>query len=174
MWTFNGQYSAVLPIGDPTRSFADGLSWRGATIDIEGGATDHLAIGASVGWHVVSEQNTATSLFPDAVLSGAGLRHMNSVPLLLTGTVTLGSPGGVQPFFGAGGGVVWVENRTEAGSFVLEDTNWHRGVMGEAGIRIPRARGATITIGARYQRAFEVSGVEREYVTFSLGYLLGG
>lgn len=174
MWTFNGQYSTVLPIGDLTRSFADGFSWRGGTIDVERGAMDHLSIGASVGWHVLSEQNAATSLLPDAVLSGTALRHVNSVPLFVTGTVALGSPGGVRPFFGAGGGVVWVENRTESGPFVLEDTNWHRGAMGEVGVRIPQARGATVTIGARYQRALKVNGVEREYVTFSLGYLLGG
>ncbi|MGB1839855.1 MAG: hypothetical protein ACPHWZ_01990 [Longimicrobiales bacterium] len=174
MWTFNGQYSTVLPIGDLTRSFTDGFSWRGGTIDVERGATDRLSIGASVGWHLLSEQNATTSLLPDAALSGTALRHVNSVPLLVSGTVTLGSPGRVRPFFGAGGGLVWVENRTEAGPFVLEDTNWHRGAMGEVGVQIPRARSATITIAARYQRASEVNGVEREYVTFSLGYLLGG
>ena len=173
-WTFNAQYSTVLPIGDQTKAFADGFSWRGGTIDIERGATDHVAIGASFGWHVLSEENAGRSLFRDGAISGTGRRHVNAVPLILTGTVALGSRGGIQPFFGVGGGTTWVESRTEARTLVAENTSWHSSATGEFGLRIPRASGATITIGARYQRAFEADGVEWEYVTFSLGYLLGG
>jgi len=173
-WSFNAQYAAVLPIGDATKSFADGLSWRGGMVDIERAASDHVSVGVSVGWHVLSEENTGSSVFPDGAISGTALRHVNAVPLMVTGTVSLGPSDGIQPWFGVGGGTVWVENRTEAGTITTEDTNWHRGAMGEVGLRIPRERGATITLGARYQHALAANGVERSYVTFSLGYLLGG
>ncbi len=173
-WTFHPQYSMVLPMSDETREFVDGFSWRGGTIDIERGATDYIAIGASFGWHVLSEENTKTSVFPDGAISGRALRHVNSVPLMVTGKIALGSRDGIQPWFGVGGGTVWIESRTESGALAAEDTNWHRIAMGEAGLRIPRDSGATITLSARYQRAFETKGLEREYVTFSVGYLLGG
>lgn len=173
-WTFHPQYSTVLPMSDETREFADGFSWRGGTIDIERGATDHIAIGASFGWHVLSEENTETSVFPDGAISGRALRHVNSVPLMVTGTIALGPRDGIQPWFGVGGGTVWIENRTESGTLGTEDANWHRIAMGEAGLRIPRESGETITLSARYQRAFETKGLEREYMTFSFGYLLGG
>jgi CubicO group peptidase (beta-lactamase class C family) len=161
-------------MSDETREFAGGFSWRGGTIDIARGATDHVTIGASFGWHVLSEENTGTSVFPDGAISGRALRHVNSVPLMVTGTLALGSRDGIQPWFGVGGGTVWIESRTESGALAAEDVKWHRGAMGEVGLRIPRESGATITLSARYQRAFETNGLEREYMTFSVGSLLGG
>jgi hypothetical protein len=93
---------------------------------------------------------------------------------MVTGTLALGSRDGIQPWFGVGGGTVWIESRTESGALAAEDVKWHRGAMGEVGLRIPRESGATITLSARYQRAFETNGLEREYMTFSVGSLLGG
>ena len=87
--------------------------------------------------------------FPDGAISGRALRHVNSVPLMVTGKIALGSRDGIQPWFGVGGGTVWIESRTESGALAAEDTNWHRIAMGEAGLRIPRDSGATITLSAR-------------------------
>lgn len=172
-WTVNVQYSTLLPIGDETKAFADGFSWRGGTADIEREVIDHLAIGASLGWHVLSEENAATNQLLEGAITGTGFRYVNSVPLILTGSVTFGSRDGIQPFFGVGGGTIWVERRAEVGSIVTEETRWHTGATGEVGVRLPRGRRARFTVGARYQRAFEMDGVSWEYVTFSLGYLFG-
>lgn len=172
-WSLNAQYSAVLPIGEATQAFADGLSWRGATIDIERRAGRHVSLGASFGWHVLAEENTATSVLPDGALSGRARRYVNSVPMLLSLNLLMGSPGGVRPYIGGGAGTFWIENRTETSGRTVDRTNWHLGVIGEAGVILPRPGGSSVTLSARYNKAFETNGVEREYLTFSLGYLLG-
>lgn len=173
-WDWNAQYSAVVPIGESTRAFADGVSWRGATIDIERAATDQFSLGVSLGWHVLDEQSSRTTRLPQGAVTGRTLRTVNSVPILLAANLQLGSPRGIRPFIGAGGGTFWIENRTRAVGLAVNHTNWHWGMMGEFGLTFPRPSGATMTMSARYNRAFEVSGVEREYLTLSLGYLLGG
>lgn len=173
-WTLGPRYSVVLPTGQSTRNFADGLSFRGGTLDIERGVSDRAAVGLSLGWHVLTETNASTSTLPDGAVSGSALRYVNAVPLLATASLALGSRSGLQPWFGVGGGTAWVENRTETGLLRTEATNWHPAAMGEVGLRIPRGGGRTLTAGVRYQRAFDSNAVEREYLTFSLGVLLGG
>jgi hypothetical protein len=90
------------------------------------------------------------------------------------GTYEFGGRWGPKGFVGAGTGVIYVQNRAEAGPLRAENSNWHWGLSAEAGVAIPRPGGSTWDLSARYHWAVENSGIERQYVTFSLGYRIGG
>jgi outer membrane protein W len=106
-------------------------------------------------------------------ISGTAFRYVNSMPLLLTGNYYLGQSGGTRPFLGVGAGTYWIENRTEAGTFLLEERIWHVGLMGEAGIVIRRPN-RTVTLSARYNWGLEKEDIEQTYLTFSIGLNGGG
>lgn len=170
-WAWSSQYSTVLGVGD-TGDFATGLSWRGVTFDLEKAVSANFAIGGAVGWHVLDDQASGTRFFDQGAITGQAATYVNSVPILLTGTYFAGSRGRTRPFIGAGVGTYWIENRIDAGNYYVEDTNWHFGLMGEAGLLFPRTVGA-IELSARFHWAFEAEEIERTYLTFSIGYMVG-
>jgi len=167
-WATNLAYSPVMGLGD-TKDFIDGLSWRGLTLDFEKGITDSFTIGGTAGWHVLADESSGTSRFEGGAATGTAFRYMNSVPLLVTATYFAGRPGMTRPFIGVGAGTFWVENRTDAGVFFSEESNWHPGLMGEAGVSMERPDG-TMTLSARYNYALETNDVEHTYLTFSVGF----
>jgi outer membrane protein W len=171
-WMWNAQYSTVMGMGD-TSDFAGGFSWRGATFDIERGVSDQASIGLTFGWHVLDEKNSGTSVFDQGAITGTAFRYVNSAPILVTGNYFLGSRGSARPYLGVGAGTYWIENRTEAGIIAIENSNWHFGLMGEAGIAIPRPGGTSLTLSARYNWGMKTNETERQYWTFSLGYSVG-
>jgi len=172
-WSWNAKYSTVMSAGESTKDFADSFSWRGATFDIERAASDNLTLGLSFGWHVLNEKTSGTSEFPDGAISGTAWRYINSAPILLSANYFMGQRGRTRPYIGLGGGTYWIENRTEAGIFAVENSNWHLGAMGEVGIVVPRPGGTSLTLSARWNQAFETNETQRSYLTFSLGYSVG-
>jgi outer membrane protein W len=171
-WMWNAQYSTVMGMGE-TSDFAGGFSWRGATFDIERGLSEQASLGITFGWHVLDEKNAGTSVFDEGAITGTAFRYVNSAPILLTGNYFMGQRGSARPYLGVGAGTYWIENRTEAGIFAVEDSNWHLGFMGEAGIAIPRPGGTSLTLSARYNWGLETNDTERQYWTFSIGYSVG-
>jgi len=171
-WSTTWSYSTVLGVSD-TKEFADGFSWRGMSLDIHKALTDDFTVGGSFGWHVLSDKNSGTAEFDAGAITGTAFRHVNSVPLLVSANYHLGQPGGTRPFIGVGAGTYWIENRTEAGGFVLDDSKGHLGRMGEAGIVIRRPS-RQITLSARYNWGLETNDVEQTYLTFSVGISVGG
>jgi outer membrane protein W len=169
-WATSLAYSPVMGLGE-TKDFIDGLSWRGMTLDFEKGVTDSFTIGGSAGWHVLADESSGTSKFEGGAATGTAFRYMNSVPLLLTANYFAGRAGTTRPFIGIGAGTFWVENRTDAGVFFSEESNWHPGLMGEAGVSIQREDG-TMTLSARYNYARETNDVEHTYLTFSVGFTM--
>jgi hypothetical protein len=171
-WTWSSQYSTVLGIGD-TGDFAGGFSWRGATVDLEYAVGNDLTLGGAAGWHVLSEGAQGTRVLEQGSITGSAWSYVNAVPILFTGTWFMGPRDGSRTFLGAGAGTYWVENRIDAGTFTFEDSNWHLGLMAEAGALIPRSVGA-IELSARFHWAMENSAPSRTYMTFSIGYVAGG
>ena len=171
-WMFNGQYSTAMGVGE-TADFAGDFSFRGVTIDVKRMQSDNLALGLTFGWHVLDEQAiTGTNEFPAGAVSGTRYKYVNSVPILAIANYYLGTSGtGVRPFIGVGGGTYYIENRTEVGVFAVENDNWHFGALGEAGLYIvPQPGAGAMTLSARFNWGFEADGVERQYVTFSIGF----
>jgi outer membrane protein W len=171
-WIWDFQYSTVLGTGD-TSDFAGDFSWRGLTVDVQRVVRPGLTVGLQSGWHVMDEETDGTTQIPGGAITGTAFRYINSVPVLLTGDYNFQPGGAFQPFVGAGLGTYWIENRTEAGVFAIEDSNWHFGLMGEAGLVWVRPGGAAFTLTGRYNWAFESNGIERPYWTFSVGYRVG-
>ncbi len=171
-WLWDFQYSTVLGTGD-TSDFADGFSWRGATVGVQKVLGPGLSVGLQSGWHVLSEESSGTLQFPGGAITGTAFRYVNSIPVLLTGDYRFQTGGEIQPFLGAGIGTYWIENRTEAGVFAIEDSNWHFGLMGEAGLAWIRPNDTAFTLAARYNWGLESNGIERPYFTFSVGYRIG-
>lgn len=173
-WQVVPRYSTVLPVGGPTRDFVSDFSWRGATVDVLMFMTEKVRVGVSGGWHVLDAEVSGTTVFDEGALTGTFRRYVNAFPLMATGIYEFGGRWGPKPFVGAGTGLIYVENRSEAGFFLVEDGNWHWGLSAEAGVAIPRPGGSVWDLSARYHLAVENDGVERQYVTFSLGYRIGG
>jgi outer membrane protein W len=176
-YTWNLQYSTVLPTGDATKSYTEGFSWRGATIDFRRFSSDQLALGLSAGWHVMDDKDAGTYQFENGAVTGTAYKYVNAVPVLATATYFAGSPRGNRPFLGAGAGTYYIKNRTEAGIFAIDDSNWHLGLMAEAGVFIPRpdgiGDGTGIMLSARYNWALKSNDIERQYLTFSIGIQTG-
>ncbi|HSM07083.1 MAG TPA: outer membrane beta-barrel protein [Longimicrobiales bacterium] len=168
-WIWDFQYSTVLGAGD-TGDFAGDFSWRGVTVDVRKVMSPSLSIGLETGWHVMDEEFSGTLQLPSGAITGTSFQYVNSIPVLLTGEYQFQTGGELQPFAGAGIGTYWIENRTEAGVFAVDDSNWHFGLMGEAGIAFLRPNDTAFTFTARYNWAFETNDVERPYWTFSAGY----
>lgn len=173
-WQVVPRYSTVLPVGGPTRDFAGDFSWRGATVDVLRFMTERLRVGVSGGWHVLDADLSGTTVFDRGALTGSVRRYINAVPLMAIGIYEFGDRWGPKPFVGAGTGLTYVQNRSEAGFFQVEESNWHWGLSAEAGVAIPRPGGSTWDLSARYHWAVENNGVERQWITFSLGYRIGG
>jgi len=171
-WMWNAKYSTAMGMGT-TSDYAGGFSWRGATFDIEKATSNNLTVGLTFGWHVLDEKNTGTEFYDEGAVSGTAFRYMNSAPILLTGNYFLGQRGSIRPYIGAGAGTYYIENRTEAGIIAITDSNWHLGLLGEAGLSIPRPGGTSLTLSARYNWGLETNDIERQYWTFSLGYSVG-
>ena len=171
-WATSWWYSTVVGVGD-TNDFVSGFSFRGASLDVEKALTEDLTLGVSTGWHVLSDQDSGTFVFDGGAITGSSFRSMNSVPLLVTGNYYLSEPGGTRPFLGAGAGTYWIKNRTEAGVIRVEESNWHLGLMGEAGIVIRRPS-RTFMLSARFNWALENNDIEATYLTFSVGLTTGG
>ncbi|MEJ2541380.1 MAG: outer membrane beta-barrel protein [Gemmatimonadota bacterium] len=172
-WMWNLQYSTVLGAGD-TKDFADGFSWRGVTVDAQRVLRPGLSVGISTGWHVLNEETSGTLVLDQGSITGTAFRSVNSFPILATADYSFGGSGALQPFVGAGVGTYWIQNRTEAGVFAIDDDNWHFGLMGEAGLALRQGRGSAFTLSARYNYGFEANGIERPYWTFSAGYRISG
>ncbi|MEJ2540684.1 MAG: outer membrane beta-barrel protein [Gemmatimonadota bacterium] len=173
-WQVIPHYSTVLPVGSATTDYADEFSFRGATLDLVRIARERVRVGVSAGWHVLSDETSGTEVFPEGAFTGTVRRYVNSVPILAVGSYHFGDRWGPQPFLGAGLGTIYAGNRATSGIFTVENNNWHLGFMAQAGIALPRPGGATWTLDARYYQAVESGGIERQYVTFSLGYRIGG
>jgi len=171
-WATSWWYSTVVGVGD-TNDFVSGFSFRGASLDVEKALTEDLTLGVSTGWHVLSDEDSGTFVFDGGAITGSSFRSMNSVPLLVTGNYYLSEPGGTRPFLGAGAGTYWIKNRTEAGVIRVEESNWHLGLMGEAGIVIRRPS-RTFMLSARFNWALENNDIEATYLTFSVGLTTGG
>jgi len=171
-WTTTWWYSTVLGVRD-TKDFVGGFSWRGVSLDVDKALSNNFTLGGSVGWHVLSERNSGTGEFDAGAITGTAFRYMNSMPLLLDANYYFGQPRGSRPFLGVGAGTYWIENRTEAGVFVVEDRIWHFGLMGEVGIVIRRPS-RTVTLSARYNWGLKKNDVEQTYLTFSVGFNTGG
>ena len=173
-WQVVPRYSTVLPVGGPTRDITSDFSWRGATVDVVRFFSQELRVGVSAGWHVLDSESSGTEVFPNGAITGNLRRYVNAVPLTAVAFYEFGGRWGPKPFVGAGTGVMWVENRAEAGAFDVENDNWHWALTAEAGIGLPRPGGSVWDLSARYHWAVENDGVERQYITFSLGYRIGG
>jgi len=170
-WTWNLQYSTVLGTGT-TADYAGGFSWRGVTVDAERVLSDNLTVGLTSGWHVLNDKGSGTLQSAAGAITGTAFRYVNSIPILLTGNYFLGQNGAARPFLGVGAGTYWIENRTEAGIFAVEDTNWHLGFMGEAGVVLTGMGSSDVTLSARYNWGLEANDIERQYFTFSIGYVV--
>lgn len=173
-WQVVPRYSTVLPVGGATRDFVSDFSWRGATVDVVRFMSPNLRVGVSGGWHVLDGESEGTEEFSGGALNGELRRWVNAVPLMAIGLYEFGGRWGPKGFVGAGTGVIYAQNRVDAGPFRAENSNWHFGLSAEAGIAIPRPGGSVWDLSARYHWAVQNSGVERQYVTFSLGYRIGG
>ena len=135
---FGLTYNISIPDGD-TADFISETSWRGMGLEWRWDREGDLPVtfGFSMAWHVFSQRLTGTQQLESGAVSGVQDRYLNSLPFLLTAHYTMGSPRGIQLYFGGGLGAQYVVQRLQLGINVLEESNWHFAIVPEAGLMFP-------------------------------------
>jgi opacity protein-like surface antigen len=168
-------YQPSVPAGDLEKYIAK-TSWIGW--GIEGrrfrSPSSHLTLGFSFAWHVFDDQLYATTVFDEGAVTGNQGRYVNSLPFLLTADYYLNRKNAIKPFIGAGAGAYYIVQRLNIGVFSQEESNWHFGLAGEAGLQFPLGEIEGI-VSARYHYAFHsgdtITGeeVDFNYMTLVIG-----
>jgi hypothetical protein len=74
-----------------------------------------------------------------------------------------------EPYFTAGVGTVWQEQRTDVGSWGFTSTGWQFAIAPEVGVIIP-AGPTYLSLKVKYNHGFETSSIETlSYLNFGLG-----
>ena len=169
------------PVED-TAEFIDQGSWRGFGFDTRKfpRRDRNYSIGFSLAWHVMDQKLNDTINIEDEnrAITGTQRRYLNSIPILLTGHLYLGSRRTSQLFFGGGAGAYYTIETLDIGVWRVEASNWRFGVQPEVGFRFPFSTSTDLFLSAKYNSAFESGeGITGEklpitYASFSVG--LGG
>ena len=141
--TLNGQeviWKMTYDLGFPfasTREFADQVSWRGLSLDLDRFLNDNLAVGTSFSWSVFLEKEPDSYYERDKVLMhGTQVRYINNIPMLAR--VAWYQPmDGFEPYFSLGMGTVWQETRREIGVYAFKGSYWQFALKPELGVVVP-------------------------------------
>src|SRR5688572_14437956 len=101
-------YQWSVPYGD-TKAFTDNDSWIGLSLSSKWKKGDHAAFGIYLGWNEFYERTTETLEIENGTIFGNQYRDYNIFPMLLTGTIYIGSPDARRRLYiGAGAGAYYV------------------------------------------------------------------
>lgn len=169
-------YQWSLPYGD-TKAFTDNDSWIGLSLSSKWMKGDHAAVGIYLAWNEFYQRTTETLEIENGTIFGNQYRDYNIFPMLLTGTIYIGSPDKRRRLFiGAGAGAYYVHQTFDIGLSTLYEDNWHFGVAPEVGFLINSYRGTAVELSAKYH--YPLSGGDYlqgtaqspQYLSVGLGF----
>ncbi|MFC1800318.1 hypothetical protein ACFL2Z_05390 [Candidatus Eisenbacteria bacterium] len=171
-------YEAAMPTGD-TKDFIESMSPIGGGIEIRGFDNvpfpPGLSFSMSVHFNVFSDEVSYTptgNLLLVAAGDNTEKRDMLVIPVLVHSdynfTLLRDEPAAV-PYIGVGAGGYWIKTETEIYGVAEDCSSWHFGLAPEAGVMITVSPKALLTIGARYNYAFNSDHPAQQFWTLSLG-----
>jgi len=161
-------YDVAIPFA-ATKDFTDHFSWRGFTLDGDRLLDDNLAVGFGFSWQVFVEKETDAQIIRDqALITGTQVRYINTMPLLARVSYYK-ELDMVEPYFTAGIGTAWQEERTDIGTWAITSTAWQFALAPEIGVIIP-AGPTYVTLKVKYMQSFKTQSQEGlSYLNFGLG-----
>ena len=101
-------YDVGIPFSS-TKEFANQVSWRGVSMDIDRFINDNLALGIGVSWSVFLEKESDSYYeHDDLLIHGTQVRYINNIPLLAR-ISWYQQASQFEAYFTAGVGTVWQE-----------------------------------------------------------------
>lgn len=162
-------YDVGIPFSS-TKDFANQVSWRGFSLDMDRFLTDNLAVGTSFAWSVFLEKE-ADSYYNrgDILMHGTQVRYINNIPLL--GRISYYLPSDVlESFVSLGIGTTWQEVRREIGTFAFEGNYWHFALRPEIGVILPVAN-SFLTAKVSYTQGFKTEKAPAlSYLSLGVGF----
>ena len=153
-----------------TKEFADQVSWRGISLDVDRFLNDNLAVGTSISLSLFLEKEPDSDFQRDRILMhGTQVRYINNIPLMAR--ISWYQPlDAMEVFFTAGVGTAWQETRREIGTFAFTGNTWHFAIAPEVGVIFPIGP-SYLTLKVKYVNAFETDdGPALSYLGAGIGF----
>lgn len=172
----NGQeviWKLTYDVGFPfssTKEFANQVSWRGLSFDVDRFVNDNLAVGTSVSWSLFLEKEPDSYYeLEEILLHGTQVRYINNIPLMAR--ISWYQPlDMLETFFSLGIGTTWQEMRREIGTWAFTDTYWQFALAPELGIILPVGQ-TYVTAKVKYVNALKTSNAPSlSYLSLGLGF----
>lgn len=161
-------YDAGIPFGT-TKEYADQVSWRGLSLDMDRFVSDNFALGIGFSWNVFLEKESDSDYqLGGMLLHGTQVRYLNNMPL--TARASWYQPLDALELFGAVGlGSAWHEERTEIGTLAITTSAWQFVLAPEVGFIFPVGMGYA-TAKVKYVQGFKTESVpDMSYLSIGLG-----
>lgn len=161
-------YDVAIP-SSYTKEFTDHFSWRGVSLDGDRMLDENLGIGFGFSWQVFVEKEIDAQLIRDqALITGTQVRYINSIPMMARFSYYQ-EMDMIIPYFTAGVGTVWQEQKTHIGTWAVTSTGWQFAIAPEVGVMIP-AGPTNLIVKVKYNHGFETKSIESlSYLNFGLG-----
>lgn len=173
-WWWQFSYNMGATSGD-TKDYVDQFSFRG--FGFQGrkfmNFQNTWSVGFDLSWQVFNEKNSGTTVLDEenrSAVSGTAFKYVNAFPLLANAHYYFGDQrrGTSTGWVGAGAGLYYIEQRTDAGIWSITNDNWHFGLAPEVGVGVPAGR-TYLTGTARYNWTAEAGGQDYQFWTFAIG-----
>jgi hypothetical protein len=166
------QYSVGFGTGD-LHSFINPVSFRGITFDYKRMVKPDVALGVEFGLNTFFEKkdwdtyNTGNFSY-----SGKQYRYSNNLPMLFTIGYYKTGESKVTPYADLGIGTMYVERRTDFGSYSFSNSAWQFVMRPELGIII-KSEGASVILSSKYYYGIKVSDLpSQSYFTINIGLVI--
>jgi hypothetical protein len=162
-------YDIAFPFSK-TKEYADQVSWRGVSFDVDRLFNDQMAVGVGVAWSVFLEKEPDSYFeYNDMTIHGTQVRYINNIPILARFS-WYQSAGDFDTYFTAGVGTVWQENTRNLGLWSFQDNYWQFALSPEAGIIYPVGR-AFLTVKVKYMQGFKTADAPSlSYLGIGIGF----
>jgi opacity protein-like surface antigen len=153
---FNINWNVGIPMGD-TKEFLNNsdISFGGMSLEFRQFVKSNMSIGGYFAWDFYRGSSEEDVVMGNTTLSGSQRMFINSLPFMVNAHYYMGESTGFRPYFGVGLGAVRTLERTEVGTFLIQNNNWQFGYYPELGFMIPVSYSTNINFGVKYNLALE-------------------
>lgn len=160
-----------VPTGDlNTFLVNENVSFGGVSYDYRKLVTDNISVGGNFSWNFFNGSTREDFVSGSTTVSGLRQFYFNALPIMVNAHFYQ-DVGKGQIYFGSGIGGVWTLQRTDIGSYFIDNNNFQFGLMPEIGLNIPVSFTSNLNISAKYNVALESSdGINVSYFAFGVGW----
>jgi len=168
---FNINWNVGIPMGD-TKEFLndEDISFGGMSFEFRQYINENMSVGGYFAWDFFNGSSDEDSTFGNTTISGMRRYYINSLPFMINTHYYFGETDGVRGYIGVGLGAVRTLERTEIGTFIIQNNNWQFGYYPEAGFMIPISYTTNINFGVKYTSALKTNdAIAYSALTFNVG-----